>query len=94
LAQGFRVSGACFSAVCLETEQEEGPRIGFALPRGLGNAVLRNRMRRRVREAARRRLDQLPARWEIVFQPRRAALRAPFEEIEGEMEKLFRRCGG
>jgi ribonuclease P protein component len=51
-------------------------------------------MRRRVREAARRRLDRLPARWEIVFQPRRAALRAPFEEIQGEMEKLFRRCGG
>jgi len=88
------VGGALFTAVCLETERQEGPRIGFTVPRALGNAVVRNRLKRRVREAVRRRLDRLPPRWDVVFQPRRAALEAPFEELEREMEKLFRRCGG
>src|SRR5436853_3967970 len=36
-----------------------GPRIGFTLPRSLGGAVVRNRIKRRVREAVRQRLDRL-----------------------------------
>jgi len=94
LKEGFRVGGTYFAAACLETPKEEGARIGFAVPRALGKAVVRNRLRRRAREAARRWLERLPAGWQIVIQPRRAALEAPFEELAGEMEKLFRRCAG
>src|SRR5947209_18105334 len=32
-----------------------GPRIGFTLPRALGGSVVRNRIKRRVREAVRQR---------------------------------------
>lgn len=81
-------------AICLETDAPGGPRIGFAVPRSLGGAVGRNRMKRRLREAIRPRLARLPARWQIVLQPRRTALHAAFEELERDMEKLVRRCGG
>ena len=70
----------------------DGPRIGFTLPRALGGSVVRNRIKRRVREAVRQRLDQLSPQWEIVFNPRRAAMDSPFDSLTSEIEKLFRRC--
>jgi ribonuclease P protein component len=69
-----------------------GPRIGFTLPRAIGGSVVRNRIKRRVREAVRQRLDQLSPQWEIVFNPRRAAMDSPFDSLTTEIEKLFRRC--
>jgi ribonuclease P protein component len=69
-----------------------GPRIGFTIPRSVGRAVVRNRIKRRVREAIRQRLDQLSPQWEIVFNPRRAAMESPLPELIREVEKLFLRC--
>jgi ribonuclease P protein component len=53
--------------------------------------VVRNRIRRRVREALRVRLDRLSPQWSIVINPRRKALDAPFPEIEREIEKFLLR---
>jgi len=74
--------------------QPDGPRIGFTTPRALGKAVVRNRIRRRVREAVRLHLEQLSSEWSIVFNPRRQAMEAPFPALEREVEKLFERCNG
>jgi ribonuclease P protein component len=92
---GARYSGpffAAFYARRLETEGPPGPKIGFTVPRALGGAVVRNRIKRRVREAVRLRLDQLNPQWEIVFNPRRAAMDSPLPELMREVEKLFLRC--
>ena len=43
------------------------PRIGFAIPRGIGTAVVRNRVKRQLREAWRARLDDLPAGRDFVL---------------------------
>jgi len=56
--------------------------------------VVRNRIKRRVREAVRLRLDQLSPQCELVINPRRKALDAPFPDLEREVEKLFFRCAG
>lgn len=71
-----------------------GPKVGFTVPRALGKAVARNRIRRRVREAVRLHLDQLSPQCEVVINPRRKAKEAPFPELEREIERLFRRCSG
>jgi ribonuclease P protein component len=71
-----------------------GPRIGFTAPRALGKAVVRNRIRRRVREAVRHHLERLNPQWSIVLNPRRKALDAPMPELLREIEKLFLRCNG
>lgn len=91
---GNRYSGPLFAAFYARAaEGGGGPKIGFTVPRSLGSAVVRNRIKRRVREAVRLRLEQLSPQWEIVFNPRRAAMNSPFPELKREVEKLFLRCG-
>ena len=87
---GFRVAGLYFAAFCLASGC--GPRVGFTVPRALGNSVVRNRMKRRLREAVRLRLNQLGPDWDVVFNPRKGALSAPFPELLREVERVFLRC--
>ena len=45
-----------------DREQDDGPaRVGLAVPKKLGGAVIRNRLKRRLREAWRSLLDEVPA---------------------------------
>ena len=69
-----------------------GPRIGFTTPRALGKAVVRNRIRRRMREAVRLELDSLNSEWSIVFNPRRKTLDCQFTDLQTEVRRLFARC--
>ncbi len=94
---GSRYSGPFFAAFYARVPSDgrptgSGPKVGFTVPRSLGGAVVRNRIRRRVREAVRLRLDQLSPQWEIVFNPRRAAMDSPLPDLIREVEKLFLRC--
>jgi ribonuclease P protein component len=66
--------------------------VGFTTPRALGRAVVRNRIRRRMRESVRLHLDALHPRFSVVFNPRKTVLHAAFAELEREVEKVFSRC--
>src|SRR5262249_37528634 len=92
--EGVRHAGASFTAYCRREPEPNGPRIGFTVPRALGKAVVRNRIKRRMREAVRVNLDQLSPQWSIVIHPRRKAFDAPLAEIRREVEGLFQRCSG
>jgi ribonuclease P protein component len=82
-----------FAAFCLRVpEQRDGPRIGFTVSRAMGKSVIRNRMKRRMREAVRLNLEHLPPEWSVVFNPRKALLDARFPDIEAEVRKVFSRC--
>ena len=58
----------------------------------MGRAVIRNRMKRRMREAARLHLLELQQPWSIVFNPRKPILDASFSSVESEVSRLFQRC--
>jgi ribonuclease P protein component len=49
------------------TEDGEGPRLGLAVPKAVGTAVVRNKMKRRLREALRTRLPGLPQDQDYVL---------------------------
>ena len=66
----------------------------MTVPRALGGAAVRNRIKRRMREAVRKHLHSLEPQWQIVINPRRASLAAPIGNLEREVEKLFSRCKG
>ena len=46
------------------------PRLGLAVPKAVGSAVARNRIKRQLREAWRGRLERVPARKDYVLKVR------------------------
>jgi ribonuclease P protein component len=67
-----------------------GPRIGLTVPKALGKAVTRNRIKRRLREAVRAALPLLSAPVDVVLHPKRSVLEAEFTLIQREVETIFR----
>ncbi len=61
-------------------------RLGLAVPRHVGGAVARNRIKRRLRECFRLLQDELPAGYDLVITVRR---HAPLP-LEGYLEALKR----
>ncbi len=90
--QGARLPGPYFAAWVRRRDETGAPRIGFTTPRALGGAVVRNRLKRRIREAVRLHYTGLAPGWDIVINPRRAALEAAFPALEAEVERLFSKC--
>jgi ribonuclease P protein component len=68
----------------------DGPRIGLTVPKALGNAVTRNRIKRRLRAAVRAALPALSAPVDVLLHPKRSALDAEFALIQREVETIFR----
>jgi ribonuclease P protein component len=65
------------------------PRVGLTAGRVLGGAVERNRIRRRMREAVRLHLNELPPRVDVVLHPRRTVLDMEFARLEREVSRIF-----
>ena len=69
-----------------------GFRAGFVTSRALGSAVVRNRVRRRLREIVRKHQREIaPATW-IVTIARASAARASYEQLEAEWLRLAKRA--
>ncbi|HEY5254196.1 MAG TPA: ribonuclease P protein component [Acidobacteriaceae bacterium] len=67
-----------------------GSRVGLTAGRVLGNAVDRNRIKRRMRQAIRRAQAELTADVDVVLHPRKTVLAAEFPEIERDVLRAFR----
>ncbi len=65
-------------------------RFGFSVSRRVGGAVVRNRVRRRVREIVRLRFSKIGTGYDIVFVARIPVAQATYSQIEGSVEKLLR----
>ena len=70
--------------------RDSGPaHLGFTVPRAMGPAVQRNRIRRRLREAARLNLGVVGNAVDVVIHPRKSALTAEFAELCQEVARAF-----
>ena len=84
-----------FAAFCLARPDpaRSTARLGLTVPRAIGGAVVRNRIKRRIREAFRLHRAEIGSQWDIVVNPRRAALSASFADIQRALRKVIEKCG-
>ena len=64
-------------------------RVGITVSRRVGNAVVRNRIKRWVREFTRRRMGSLPRVWDVVIIARRSAGGLVHRDADVQMGEFF-----
>ena len=78
--------------VLVSRPNEKGvSRFGFSVSRRVGNAVVRNRTKRRLREAA----SRVPVRegWDVVLIARKDAPNVGFQQLSRSVTALIKRAG-
>ena len=87
--RGRRVGDTFLLLRALPNALEES-RFGLAVGKDVGTAVIRNRLKRRLREV----LRHTPVRkgWDIVFSVRKEAVRATFGDLKGSVLSLLKRA--
>jgi ribonuclease P protein component len=90
--QGTRINSPSFAMFYLRRDAGGSPRTGFTTPRALGKANVRNRIRRRMREAVRLELERMLSPLDMIFHPRPAVLGVDFPALRREVVKAFEKC--
>ena len=92
-ADGVRAPGRAFVLQARQRAGDDTIRVGFTVSRQVGNAVERNRVRRRLREIVRLSAAagaaQLRPGHDYVLIGRRAALAVPFGEMMQDLDKAL-----
>lgn len=70
-------------------ESSRASRFGASVKRALGGAVVRNRIRRRIREIVRLHRSELPGGWDVVIHPRTTVADAEFAALSEELVALI-----
>ena len=68
-------------------------RFGFATGRAIGGAVVRNRTRRRLREALRVMAPSFQPGWDVLIIARPAVVEADHEALVGALSRVLRSGG-
>jgi ribonuclease P protein component len=92
-SSGARVAAAGFVLQARARGDEAPARVGFTVSKKVGNAVERNRVRRRLREVVRQMAaERMRAGTDYVLIGRRAALAVPFgrliEDLAGALTRI------
>jgi len=94
--QQIRRNGASYSnktlVLCALRNELEYSRFGFSVSNRIGKAVQRNKIKRRLREAMRLRVDEIQPGWDIVFIARNPIRSATYSEMNEACIRLLRRA--
>ncbi len=97
VAKGVRVHKTGFTLQARRRDAGEpaisGPRVGFTVTKKVGNAVVRNRIKRRLRAIASEAQDEFDAATDYVIVARRETLGAPFAELGEELRQALGAAG-
>lgn len=90
-SNGKRFRGVYIDAVVAKADNDKDtPRIGISIPARVGRAVVRNRMRRLVREAFRLARPQIQKNVDVIIIVKKGALETSLKEIEADFCSMLR----
>ena len=90
--EGRTVRGGLLVLGVLQVKEEAAFRVGLVTSKRVGGAVVRNRVRRRLREIVRRQQHALQSGFWLVVIARPAAAQADFATLEQEWSRLAQRA--
>ena len=67
-------------------------RVGFSASKKIGNSVIRNRAKRRMRAAFAPYLYRVKPGWNLIFVAKEQVLTAPFAQVEQSMAHLIKKA--
>jgi ribonuclease P protein component len=89
--KGRRIAGQ-YMIVFLKENQLARNRFGIVTSKKVGNAVIRNRAKRQIREVIRKNLNNLPNSYDMVVVARFNIKAVVFELIEKDFLRLMRKA--
>ena len=90
--QGTAYRGRLFSVHAFPNELDT-LRLGLSVSKKVGNAVVRNTLRRRMREIFTAASGDAKGNLDLVISARPAAREATFKELRGEFDRALRKIG-
>ena len=70
-----------------------GVKVGFSVSNKVGKAIVRNKVRRRLRECTRALLSRVKPGCQCVINARPGIVEESFEEVRRDVEYVFRKAG-
>jgi ribonuclease P protein component len=88
---GVAVHGRLLIGIALKVEDRTSARLGITTTKRIGSAVVRNRVRRMIREAFRRNRDVFPPSTDVIVVAKRASIDVAAAAIAEDLALLGRR---
>ncbi len=91
LRRGVCVADGVLVMFAVATENQNDSRLGITIPKKAGNAVVRNRWKRLIRESFRTQADAIPCGMDLIVRPKKDAV-ACWATIQKSVPKLATRA--
>lgn len=77
--------------VVVASAEHPKAQVGFVVSKAVGTAVVRNRVKRRLRHAMRERIDSLPVGSLLVVRAQAAAAETTYPELVADLDRCLQR---
>ncbi len=68
-------------------------RVGYSITKKIGNSVIRNKIRRRMKEIYRLNFKGIKSNYDLIFIPKRNVVNISYKELESAMLHILKLAG-